>query len=214
MKCEVCGMDYGLSHHCSGIPPLVTLEESAPPPTRFSPGHYLALAFNIARWDDIAIRRASRDSNAIYYGAVLWVVAAMLIMTGLALPRILGAIHFGGPAMIIGAIVGLSFGLAVMAFLTFVQLGLCHLIAKWFFDGSGSYLGVMRPLLLGWFVNCLVLIPIAGTLATAITWTAVLMMVFEEVEGISRLQAFGISAGINVCFFILQLMMAPVTRHL
>jgi len=40
------------------------------------------------------------------------------------------------------------------------------------------------------------------------------MMVFEEVEGISRLQAFGISAGINVCFFILQLMMTPVTRHL
>jgi len=138
----------------------------------------------------------------------------MLIMTGIALPRILDAIHFGGPAIIFGAIVGLRFGLVVMAFLTFIQLGLCHLIAKWFFDGSGSYLGVMRPLLLGWFVNCLVLIPVAGTLAAAITWTAVLMMVFEEVEGISRLQAFGISAGINVCFFIIQLMMTPVTHHL
>jgi predicted PurR-regulated permease PerM len=75
-------------------------------------------------------------------------------------------------------------------------------------------LGVTRPLLLGWFVNCLVLIPVAGTLAAAIAWTAVLMMVFEEVEGISRLQAFGISAGINVCFFLVQLMLTPVTRHL
>src|SRR5438094_9819303 len=101
-----------------------------------------------------------------------------------------------------------------MAFPSSVQLGRCQLTATWCCDGSGSYLGVMRPLLLGWFVNCLVLIPTARTLATAITWTAVLMMVFEEVEGISRLQAFGISAGINVCFFILQLMMAPVTRHL
>src|SRR5256885_5952490 len=140
MKCEVCGMDYGLSHHCSGIPPLVTLEESAPPPTGFSPGYYLALAFNIARWDDIAIRRASRDSNAIYYGAVLWVVAAMLIMTGLALPRILGAIHFGGPAMIIGAIVGLSFGLAGIGVFPFFHLCLCHPTATWVFYVSRSYL--------------------------------------------------------------------------
>jgi hypothetical protein len=108
----------------------------------------------------------------------------------------------------------MSVGLAVMAILTFIQLGLCHLIAKWFFGASGSYLGVKRPLLLGWFVNCLVLIPVAGTLAAAIAWTAVLMIVFEEVDGIGRLQAFGISAGINVCFFVLQLMMTPVTRHL
>jgi len=62
--------------------------------------------------------------------------------------------------------------------------------------------------------NCLVLIPVAGTLAAAIGWTAVLMMVFEEVEGISRLQPFGISAGINVCFFVLQQMMTPAARHL
>src|SRR5437660_12117195 len=123
MKCEVCGMDYGLSHHCSGIPPLVTLEESAPPPTGFSPGYYLALAFNIARWDDIAIRRASRDSNAIYYGAVLWVVAAMLIMIGMALPRLLGAINIGGSAMIIRAIAGLHFLHTVIA--CFILLHIC-----------------------------------------------------------------------------------------
>jgi len=40
------------------------------------------------------------------------------------------------------------------------------------------------------------------------------MMVFEEVEGIERLQAFGISAGINVCFFFLQQLMTPVRHHL
>jgi hypothetical protein len=104
MKCEVCGMEYGLSHHCSGIPPLMSVEESAPPPTGFSPGYYLALAFNIARWDDVAIRRASRDDKATYYGALLWVVAAMLVMIGSALPRILAAVHFGGLAMIFGLV--------------------------------------------------------------------------------------------------------------
>ncbi len=179
MRCDVCGMDYGLSHNCSGIAPVLTDEEAAPPPGGFSPGYYLGLAFNIVRWDDIAIRRASRDSNAIYYGAFLWIVAATIVLVGTALPQMLAAIHAPGPAMVIGVVVGMSVGLAVMAILTFVQLGLCHLIAKWFFAG-----------------------------------TAVLMMVFEEVDGIGRLQAFGISAGINVCFFVLQLMMTPATRHL
>ncbi len=214
MRCDLCGMDYGLSHNCSGIAPVLTDEEAAPPPGGFSPGYYLRLAFNIVRWDDIAIRRASRDSNVIYYGAFLWIVAATIVLVGTALPQMLAAIHAPGPAMVIGVVVGMSVGLAVMAILTFVQLGLCHLIAKWFFGGTGSYLGVMRPLLLGWFVNCLVLIPVVGMLASGIAWTAVLMMVFEEVDGIGRLQAFGISAGINVCFFVLQLMMTPATRHL
>jgi hypothetical protein len=35
------------------------------------------------------------------------------------------------------------------------------------------------------------------------------MMVFEEVDGIGRLQAFGISAGINVCFILLQYILQP-----
>jgi hypothetical protein len=212
MRCDVCGMDYGLSHNCSGIAPLMTAEETAPPPTGFAPEYYGQLAFNIARWDEIAIRRASRDPNAIYYGAFFWLVAATIVLIAAALPRILIAIQTSGSAVILGIAASMGFGLATMAILTFIQLGLCHLIAKCLFEGSGSYLGVMRPLLLGWFVNCLVLVPVVGMLAAAIAWTAVLMMVFEEVDGISRLQAFSISAGINVCFFILQLMM-PVTRH-
>lgn len=105
-----------------------------------------------------------------------------------------------GPAMVIGLVVGLIFGLAVMALITFVQLGLCHLIAKWFFGGTGTYMGIMRPLLLAWFVNALILIPVVGLVASGIAWTAVLMLVFEEIDGIGRLQAFLISAGINFCF--------------
>jgi hypothetical protein len=68
---------------------------------------------------------------------------------------------------------------------------------------------LLAPLLLGWFVNVLVLIPVLGNLASAIAWTAVLMLVFEEVDGIERLQAFGISAGINICFYLLQFMFLP-----
>lgn len=204
MKCAVCGMDYGLSHNCSRIPPLQTPEETAPPPSGFAPLYYLRLAFNIVRWDEVSIGRASRDSNALLYGTALWAISVLVIFFRTALPA-LARLPAASPATIVGLIVGMVFMLAYMGVIVVIQLGLCHLIAKWFFGATGTFLAVMRPLLLAWFVNCLILVPYLGMLAAGIAWTAVLMMVFEEVDGIGRLQAFGISAGINICFTLLQL---------
>jgi len=65
---------------------------------------------------------------------------------------------------------------------------------------------VMRPLFLGWFVNVLILIPVVGVFAVGIAWTAVLMLVFEEIDGIGRMQAFLISAGINAVFVAMQIL--------
>jgi hypothetical protein len=210
MKCDVCGQDYGVAHNCPGVVPAsMTQEEAASFPAGFALLYYLRLAFNIARWDDVSIRRASRDPKAGIYGAGLWVIAAMTILGFTALPQMLRTIHASGPTLIIGLGVGLIVGLVVVSLITFIQLGLCHLIAKWFFGAKGSLVGVMRPLLLGWFVNDLILIPVVGLWVSGIAWTAVLMLVFEEVDGIGRLQAFAISAGINVCFIALQLMGLP-----
>jgi len=207
MKCELCGQEYGLTHNCAGVAAAqMTQEEAAPPPRGFAPLYYLRLAFNIVRWDDVSIRRASRDSNAVFYGAFFWAIAALAILIFTALLHVIRTTQVSGPTMIVGLIVGLIFGLLVMAVITFIQLGLCHLIAKWFFGGTGTLMGIMRPLLLGWFVNALILIPVVGLWLAAIAWIAVLMLVFEEVDGISRLQAFLISAGVNVCFVALQLM--------
>lgn len=205
MKCALCGQEYGLAHHCAGVAAgQMTREEAAPPPNGFAPLYYLRLAFNIARWDDVSIRRASRDSNAVFYGAFFWAIAATVILLFTAVPQMLRTMPISGPATIIGLVVGLLVGLVIMGIITFVQLGLCHLIAKWFFGGTGTFMGIMRPLLLGWFVNALILIPVVGIWPAAVAWTAVLMLVFEEVDGIGRLQAFFISAGINVCFIALQ----------
>ncbi len=211
MKCDVCGQDYGLAHNCAGVAPSMTQEEAAPPPDGFAPLYYLRLAFNIMRWDDVSIRRASRDSNAVFYGAFFWSVTATIILLFTALPQMLRNMHVSGPALIIGLVVGLIFGLTVMGIITFIQLGLCHLIAKWFLGGTGTFVGIMRPLLLGWFVNALILIPVVGLVAAGIAWSAVLMLVFEEVDGIGRVQAFLISYGINFCIIVLQL--AMLTRH-
>lgn len=207
IKCEVCGQDYGLAHNCPRVAPAqMTQEEAAPPPVGFALLYYLRLAFNIARWDDISIRRASRDPNAVFYGALFWAISAVVILMVTAIPQVLRNNRVSGPAMIVGLAMVLNVGLLVMAIITFVQLGLCHLIAKWFFGGTGTLMGVMRPLLLGWFVNVLGLIPVqfVALWAAGIAWTAVLMLVFEEIDGISRLQAFFISAGINFCFVAFQ----------
>lgn len=218
MKCDVCGLEYGLSHNCPG--PLSAagqeiLAAGLEAPTNGGIGYYLGEAFKIVRWDDVAIRRNAKDRRATWYGVLIWIVAMLVVLAALSLPALRRALPKAEPtALAFGVIVGMTFGLLVMAVITLMQLGLCHLIAKWFFGATGKYVEVMRPLLLGWFVNCLALIPVAGTLLAAIGWTAVLMMVFEEVDGIGRLQAFGISAGINICFLILQFSMMPVRHHL
>lgn len=205
MKCAVCGQDYGVTHNCPGVAaaPMIE-EEAAPPPEWFSPLYYLRLAIKIVRWDEVSIRRASRDPNAIYYGVGLWAAAALVILLFTVLPRMLRAGRLSNPEAIIRLWIGLSYGLLLMGLITFVQLGLCHLIAKWFFGATGTLLGVMRPLLLGWFVNVLILVPVAGLWVGGIAWIAVLMLVFEEVDGIGRLQAFLIAAGINICFMVFQ----------
>jgi hypothetical protein len=211
MKCEVCGQDYGLTHNCAGVAPSISQEEAAPPPDSFAPLYYLRLAFSIVRWDEVSIRRGSRDPKAGFYGAFFWAVTAMIILLFTALPQMLRTKHVSGPALIIGLVVGLIVGLVVMGLITFIQLGLCHLIAKWFLGGTGTFVGVMRPLLLGWFVNALTLIPVVGLVAAGIAWAAVLMLVFEEVDGIGRIQAFLISYGINFSIIVLQF--ALLTRH-
>jgi len=205
MRCEVCGQDYGLAHNCAGVAAAyMTEEEAAPPPAGFAPLYYLRLAFKIVCWDDVSIRRASRDFKCGLYGLFFWIAAATTILVFTAFPQILRSTQFSGPTAVIGLALGLIFGLFVMGIITLIQLGLCHLIAKWFFGATGTFIGVMRPLLLGWFVNALILIPVVGLWASGIAWTAVLMLVFEEVDGIGRLQAFLISAGINICFMALQ----------
>jgi hypothetical protein len=218
MVCNVCGLEYGLSHNCAG--PLSTagqaiLSDGLEAPKNGGLGYYLGETAKIARGDDVAIRRNARDWGASPYGLAIWIGSMLICLLSTTLPTLSAALSNMDPiAKVIGGMVGLMIGLMLMALMTLIQLGLCHPIAKWIFGATGKFKELMRPLLLDWIVNCLVLIPAAGMLLAAVAWTAVLMMVFEEVDGIGRLQAFGISAGINICFFILQFSMMPMRHHL
>lgn len=118
MRCSVCGQDYGVTHNCPGVAPHITPEEAAPPPEGIAPLYYLRLAFKIVRWDDMAIRRASRDAKAGLYGAFFWTVAAMVILlfTTLRKLRTMHPCEFVSP---VGMAVVLVFGLVLMGIITF-----------------------------------------------------------------------------------------------
>ena len=84
-----------------------------------------------------------------------------------------------------------------MAVLMLVQIGLCHFLCKWFLHATGTLKGVLRPRLLGSIVNALGMIPVIGDWAYGIAWTAVMILVFEEVDGVGRLHALVICLVIN-----------------
>ncbi len=207
MICSICGQDFGLTHNCAGIAPAVMAEDVAPPPAGFAPAHYLKLAYRIVRWDEFAIRSAAQDPAAIWYGMAFSSVVAAVIFTVnwvVTFERLrLGLVGAFASWMFLRFVLGLCVGLAASAAGALIQIGVVHLLAKFFLHGVGTFIRVLRPLLLGWMVNALILIPVVGPIAAGLMWAAVLMVVFEEVDGIKRMQAFLICYGINFAVFIL-----------
>jgi hypothetical protein len=196
-------MEYAGSHECAADMTLRVPEEMQPPPAGICPGHYLAMAFRIVGWDSVAIRRISRDPDALFYGAIFSTIAAAIIFLATALPKMLTREGRTPGTIFWGLLLGLIFVWVYSAAVALIQIAVAHFVARCFLRGEGTLFAVMRPALLGWFVNDLTLIPVVGPALAAAAWTAVLMKVLEEVDGTARLPAFLISAGINGSFLAL-----------
>ena len=211
MQCTVCGQDYGLTHQCAGIAPLASADELAPaPPLRFAPFHYFSEAFKILCWDDAAVRRASRDNNSLVYGFLIFALAAALPFA-IFVFRALSAGYRVSPSVVL---IRVTITVAVGLLWIVLQIGLSHLLAKMFFNAKGSYIAIMRAYLLGQLYQCLAVVPVLGGMATGIGGIAVLMLVFEEVDGIERMKAFGLAATIGVTFWIISVwVIAPSLGH-
>ncbi|MFQ5818078.1 MAG: hypothetical protein ACE5H2_09030 [Terriglobia bacterium] len=200
MRCAVCGADYAAYHVCRGAAPA---EEVAPlepaPALRLAPWHYLREAAAIARWDEAAIRRAAGDNNALLYGFVFWSVGVFLPAL-----RNVALAWLAGYAIPWWTLLGdLAKALALMAFLMVGYFAICHLIARVLFDGRGSYLGILRAMLLGSLVLWLNVVPVVGPLVARLWWgIAILLWVFEEVDAIERLQALAIVVGVPVALLL------------
>jgi hypothetical protein len=206
MRCPVCDQDYGLTHACTGIPPAVAPEDVAPPPAlRFAPIHYFLEALKILRWDDAAVRRASRDNNALVYGV-------MILAIGVALPMLVAVVRVVSVGVSLNW-ARLAFGYVVLLMVSILwilfQIGLSHLLARWLFQAKGSYLALLRAFFLGQMYQWLSVIPYVGGSLAGLGGIAVLMMVFEEVDEIERMKAFGLATAVGVTFFILGVYLQP-----
>lgn len=219
MECHVCGKYYSLTHNCVAparpslddvevdATPSPSQREFAPVPTEFAPLYYLRLAISIIRWDEVSVRRAARDPKALLYGMYSFSLGAFVLFSLLFMPASFAAVRESGmtgtwPALfsyIAGNLIAVVAVIAVGAF-SVAQLGLCHLIAKWFCGAKGTFVGILRPLSLAWPISLVSIIPIGGSILATIAWAAVLMVVFEEVNQIRRLQAFVISYAVNLGF--------------
>jgi len=194
-KCAVCGLEYGFTHACSGIPSREMLEESVPPPgLRFAPLHYFDEAVKMLTWDDAAVRRASRDNNSLLYG-LFFLAVGVGIPFGAEIAR---TVQLGYP--ISWKIFGIRYAenFAYTLVWSLLVVGFSHGLAKLFFEGHGTYLGVLRAFSLGQLCRWLILSPIAGSLLVRAGLVALLMVVFEEVDGIDRMKAFCLSAAIGI----------------
>ncbi len=203
MRCAICGQEYGVTHACAGVAPAA--EEPAPPRAKFAPLHYFLEALRIARWDDAAVRRTSQDGIALVYGILFWAIGVLLLFSA----SVMRLIEMGRPVNLAGFLFGYLFALTVSGALTLAQFGICHWIVRWLFQGKGTFLALLRPLLLGQVVTWVYVVPAIGPMAGGLAAIAVLMIVFEEVEGIERMQAFGTAACVGVAFWILAFVFMP-----
>ena len=205
MRCAVCGQDYGLTHTCTGIAPLQTAEETAPPPPlRFAPVYYVTEAAKILTWDDAAVRRASKDNNSLLYGFLIVAIAPALSLGALTLRNV--QLGYAVPWELVLS----RYGMALLGSLIWIvlQIGLSHVLAKALFGATGSYVEIMRAYLLGQMYRWLIVVPVVGGLALGVGGIAVLMLVFEEVDGIERMKAFGLAASIGVIFWVASMWMS------
>ncbi len=193
--CSVCGRPYGVTHSCPGPPSRVSAS-TWPVPTTFAPVHYFRQAIAIARFDDGAIISASLDRRSILYGAAIWLLGQFLVFG-----HVLWALAHSQRATRWPAVAaGCCLLVVVDAAWLLAQYGLCHILARWLFGARGTYMRLLRPLLLGSIVTWLLIVPYVGTLAGGFWSIAIMMLVFENVDGIERLKAFGLSFAVGLLF--------------
>jgi len=200
VRCPVCGKTYGVTHSCPGAPEThAALPPKWQAPTGFAPTYYFRQALAVARLDDGAIVAASRDRNAMLYGAIIWLIPQLLgfgLRLWHAAPRA-GTVHWLSLLLDFLALV------LVLGVLLLAQYGLVHLLARRLFGARGTYVRVLRALLLGAIVTWLALVPYIGVIVAGLWSVAVMMVVFEDVDEIERMQAFGLSLVVGIAFWVL-----------
>jgi hypothetical protein len=176
----------------------------------FAPLYYLRMAVGIAGFEDEPILATSRDTNSIFCGFIIWIITCVLV----SVPGLKQALHTSTarfPATVNWIVFGFSLLLMILVVtgIQILEYALCHWLARWLFNGHATFRQILRVLLLGSLVQWMFIVPVVGLLVGAFWSIAVLMRTFEEVEGTSRLKAFGISVCVSVPFNIFFILLPP-----
>ena len=199
VKCPVCGQTYGVTHSCPGPPAPRSPHAGAwASPGGFAPLHYFRQAIAIARLDDDAVMSASIDARSLAYGATIWLIGQTLAVGHVIWVSLSRNQPIRWPVLIIGSV----FVILIDATWVIAQYGICHLLARRLFEARGTFIRILRPLLLGSIVGWLLIIPYIGRIAAGLWAIAVMMIVFEDVDDITRIKAFGLSFGVGIVFLV------------
>jgi hypothetical protein len=176
-----------------------TPEES--PARESTPRSRVRDAIGIARFDGDAIARIAGDSEALPYGVLVMVVGSLLSV----LLAAFGPSHVPGgerPSFPVLALVAVPITLAWSAF----SVAVMHGAAKLLFGGTGRYLSLLRVIWLGSIVQWLILVPFIGAFVAGIWSLLILLVAFDEVEGIARLEALVLVGVMAALMFVFSMM--------
>jgi hypothetical protein len=184
-------------------PTPIAREESTRAPSSTGPLYYLRLAIKIATWDRLAMRRAADDSKAAVYGACFLLIIAQPMVAFDTQAWVARVWHIATPevpktTLFLIFAASFIFGLVAATVIVLLPIVFCHFLCKWLLRARGTLKGVLRPLLLGSIVTVLDVIPVIGDWVYGIAWTAVMVLVFREVDGVDPLYALVICLAMNV----------------
>jgi len=207
MKCAKCGAEFSITHDCRGSgqsvhsKPVEDVRSFRP-----APMVYLREALAIARLNEGAIRRAAHDVNSIIYGAAIMAIGFILRSLGSSLAS--GIMGRRSSVTLAVVVLGIISSLA----LSLVSTGILHAAARLLFQANGKYWGLLGALWLGSIATWVGVIPAIGTMIAAIWNFAVFLWVFEEVEGVRRIQAIGLSIGMSAVLWVAGTALSGLVR--
>ena len=170
-------------------------DPAEPAPIQVSgPVRAIRHAIGIARLDTTAMQSASRDRQALLYGAVVAGVAILpQVVAGTFASATLASETLTPDA---SAILTVSAVAVIMRLVTSaISTAIMHGAANLLFGATGSYVGLLRVLWLGSIVQVIAIVPVIGGLVAGIWSLLITLIAFEEVDGIERLQALVLAVG-------------------
>ena len=203
MRCSVCRRNYATVHECPGT---LYMGDVSKPDNGFLLGYYLGEALRIFKLDHMAIRRIEHDRRSIFFSIpIFYIILWISVLPGLIVEMARDS-ELDLLTLIVAAILALIYPV-VCGIALLVQIGIGHGLARWFFGGQGSYVRLLRPYLFGSMLPAILgAVPIIGYYISGSGGLVIWMWIFEEVEGISRIQAFGI---VFICIIFLLILMLP-----